>query len=164
MVRYLYVETLRASGYIELMRVIHSNASSLYENARPTGLRSRTLNDESSARLGRGISYMRACEELSPSSELYCDLAESYLLLKQFTVAEGYARHAILESDPPSERAYYLAVESLWLQNTPASKKMAKEYLSNFKRPPELEEFKSLQTEMAITDEVSRSRPEKAAA
>jgi hypothetical protein len=76
-------------------------------------------------------------------------LAESYLLLKQFTVAEGYARHAILESDPPSERAYYVAVESLWLQNTAASMKMARGYLNDFKGPATLEELKALQAEMA---------------
>jgi hypothetical protein len=153
LVRHMYVETLRAAGHIELMRVIHTNASRLYENARPIGLRSGNLDNNSCARLRRGISYMRACEELSPSSELYCDLAESYLLLKQFTVAEGYARHAILESDPPSERAYYLAVESLWLQNTPPSMKMAREYLSDFNGPATLEELKSLEAEMATTDE-----------
>lgn len=154
LMRYMYVETLRAAGRISLMRVIH-NARSLYENARPTGLRSDSLDNDGSARLHRAISYMRTCEDLSPSSELYCDLAESYLLLKEFTVAEGFARHAILDSDPPSERAYYVAAESLWLQNTPLSKKMARAYLSNFGRPATLEELKSLEAEMAKTDGVS---------
>jgi hypothetical protein len=132
-----------------MTRVIHNNTIRLYENARPTGLRSGSLDNDGSARLRRGISYMHTCEELSPTSELYCDLAESYLLLKQFTVAEGYARHAILESDPPSERAYYVAVESLWLQNTAASMKMARGYLNDFKGPATLEELKALQAEMA---------------
>jgi len=148
LVRYMYIETLRAAGHIELMRVVHTSASSLYECKRPIGLRHSSLDREGSQRLHRAISYMRTCEELSPNSDLYCDMAESYLLLKEFTAAEGYARHAVLESDPPSERAYYIAAESFWLEDSTRSKELARKYADDFKGTVKLEEFKTLRAEL----------------
>ena len=150
LMRYLYVEALRTFGHIELMCVIHDGASSLYENKRPIGLRHRDLDKDSNSHLHHAISYMLTCEQLAPCANLYCDLAESYLLLKEFPSAAGYARHAILESQPPSERAYYIAAESLLLENTDKSLRLARKYANEFPGTVTLEEFQAVRAELFI--------------
>lgn len=151
LMRYLYVEALRAIGHIELMRVIHGGARGLYENKRPVGLRNKNLDQDSCKRLRHAISYMLTCEQLSPGADLYCDLAESYLLLKHFTTAEGYARHAILESQPASERACYIAVESFVLENTKNSLSLARKYASDFQGSVTLQEFEAVLAELGVS-------------
>jgi hypothetical protein len=148
LLRYFYLETLRSLGHLELMRVINGSASSLYENKRPTGLRQSKVDADTRSRLFRALRYLRTCEELSPTSELYCDLAECYLLLRDFTRAAGYARHAILESNVPSERAYYIAAESFLLNH---SLDLAKTYAEKFPADAvKLDEFKSLRSELGL--------------
>ena len=105
---------------------------------------------------------MQACELLSPNGELFCDLAESYLLLKDFGKAQGYARHATLESKPDHERAYYLATEAFYLEGTPASEIRARKYAECFEGVVTMEEFKSLRKQLGIQDEApvaEQSRP-----
>jgi hypothetical protein len=150
MANYMYIEALRAIGHVELLRVITGSASSLYQDKRPTGLKNATLNEDGSARLQRAIGWMLTCEQLTPSYDLYCDLAEAYLLHKDFAAAAGYARHATLESNPYYERGYYIATESFFLQNTEASKALAKKYAADFKGTVKLDEFKSVRADLGI--------------
>jgi hypothetical protein len=87
-------------------------------------------------------------------------LAEAFLLLKNFTAAEGYARHATLERDPSDkredsqsyERAYYLAAESFYLENTENSLALARKYALDFKGMVQLEEFKAVRADLGIID------------
>jgi hypothetical protein len=151
--RYLYAEALRATAHVQLLLVIHTKASLLYENYRPTGLLHASVDSDAAAKLHHAISLLLTCEQLSPSADLYCDLAESYLLLKQFTTAQGYARHAILESNPPSERAYYLAVESFTLEDTSASIELARKYARDFSGTVKLPEFKLLLAKLGLSEE-----------
>jgi len=148
----MYIEALRAIGHVELLRVITGSASNLYENKRPTGLKRTTLNAEGTNWLNGAVSLMLTCEQLDPSCDLYCDLAEAYLLLKDFTAAEGYARHATLESNPHYERAYYIATESFFLQNTAHSIALAKKYAGDFKGTITLDEFKSVRADLGIPE------------
>jgi tetratricopeptide (TPR) repeat protein len=155
LVRYMYVETLRAIGHAELFRMKTGPASRLYEGARPTGLRRGSLNDNESQDLRHAINWMLTCERLEPDCNLYCDLAESYLLLKEFETAAGYARHATLKRKPEDERAYYLATESFLLWQTDASRALAKKYADDFHGPVTLEEFKSARAELYEISPVS---------
>jgi len=151
---YLYIETLRGIGHAILEYVV-TGASDLYRANRPTGLKDGRLDEQSSNLLERGIKHLRACEELSPSGDLFCDLAEAYLLLRDFTRAEGYARHATLESNTDNryqERAYYLATESFFLQHTNDSLIIAKKYAQDYKGSVTLEEFKSVRSDLGISD------------
>ncbi len=148
--KYMYIETLRAIGHVELLRVITGAAASLYHDKRPTGLKDTTLNKDGSDGLRQAVDWMLACERLAPSCDLFCDLAEAYLLLKDFTKAQGYARHATLESKPNHERAYYIATESFFLENTDTSKTLAKKYAGDFKGTVTLDEFKSVRAELGI--------------
>jgi hypothetical protein len=148
---YMYVEALRAIGHVELMRVKMGSASRLYQGWRPTGLRDEALTEDESQAVRRALDRMRECEGLSPNCDLYCDLAESYLLLKEFAHAEGYARHATLKKKPASERAYYLTIESLLLQGTDAARARAIKYAKEFQGDFTMDEFKSVCAELGIT-------------
>ena len=148
--RYMYAEVLKSLGHMILLLVIRTNASTLYENKRPLGLRRRDLDEKGTRLLLDATKYLRTCEDLAPSSQLYCDLAESYLLLKDLSAAEGYARHATLDCDKPNERAYYIAAESLLLENTERSIAMAEKYVADFNGPITLDEFKLLREELAV--------------
>jgi hypothetical protein len=148
--KYMYIETLRAIGHVELLRIITGAAASLYHDKRPTGLKDTTLNKDGSDGLRQAIDRMLACERLAPSGDLFCDLAEAYLLLKDFTKAQGYARHATLESKPNHERAYYIATESFFLENTDTSKTLAKKYAADFEGTVTLDEFKSVRADLGI--------------
>lgn len=150
--KYMYVEALRAIGHVELLRVITGPAANLYEGNRPTGLKKATLADEASAALHRAVGWMRTSEQLAPSCDLFCDLAEAYLLLKDFAKAEGYARHATLESNPYYERAYYIATESFFLQSTDDAKALAKKYAEDFKGTVKLDEFKLVRADLGIQE------------
>lgn len=163
---YMYIETLRAIGHVELLRVITGSAASLYSNNRPVGILNSTLAEGGSKGLGRAIGWMLQCEEVSPSCDLFCDLAEAYLLLKDFTLAQGYARHATLESNPCHEkfqnnlyyeRAYYIATESFFLENTDSSKALAKKYATDFKGTVQLDEFKAVRADLGIQEAPSGS-------
>jgi hypothetical protein len=150
---YMYTEALRAIGHVELLNIITGPAASLYHDKRPTGLKTEALNKEGSDRLQRVIDeWMLCCERVAPSCQLFCDLAEAYLLLKDFTAAQGYGRHAILECSPPDERAYYIATESLLLQNTDDSKALARKYALDFKGAVTLDEFKFVRADLGIPE------------
>jgi hypothetical protein len=152
LVRYMYIEALRAIGHVELLRTKNGSARRLYEGQRPIGLANGALTDDESRDLRRAVSWMLTCEQLAPDCNLYCDLAESYLLLKEFGLAEGYARHATLKRKPADERAYYLAVESFFLQQTEASRLLARKYANEFHGAVTLEEFKSVRTALGISE------------
>jgi hypothetical protein len=96
------------------------------------------------------------------SGAVFCDLAEACLLLKDFDAAEGYARHAILDTNN-NERAYYLATESFFLQNTDGSREYARRYAEGFKGPVTLEEFKSVRADLGIPGALALKEPQKAA-
>ncbi len=163
--RYMYIETLRAIGHIQLLYVVTGSAASLYLGKRPIGLRTASVDDESRKRLQAAISWMRMCEEVAPNCMLFCDLAEAYLLLKDFTKAGGYARHATLESSlhvderEYCEWAYYLAAETFLLQNTDESKALAKNYAEGFKGDITLDEFRSVRAELNIPAVIQVSVP-----
>lgn len=153
---YLYIETLRSIGHIELLRVITEYASDLYSHSRPTGLKTfGGLKGEGTSLLKAAIQWMSDCEHIAPTCGLYRDLAEAYLLRRDFTRAQGYARHAILDSDPSNgaecESAYYIAAESFFLQgDTEECKSQARKYAEAFKGTVTLEQFKSLRLDLGI--------------
>jgi len=151
-IRYLYTEALRSIGHVELMRVINGPAVGLYQNGRPTLLLQKPLNQEGVNLLNAAVGWMLACEQLSPSCDLYCDLAESYLLLSRFDLAGAYGRHAVLGSSPGKERAYYLVSESFFLQNTEGSIVLAKAYAKSFEGKVTLESFHTLRAVLGISD------------
>jgi hypothetical protein len=151
--KYMYIEALRAIGHVELLRTRTGPAARLYQAQRPTGLKDGSLTEDETRGLRRAISWMLTCEQLAPGCDLYCDLAESYLLLKEFVAAQGYARHATLKRSPDSERAYYLATESFFLQQTDASRVLAKKYAEDFKGTVKLEEFKSVRGDLGIPEQ-----------
>jgi hypothetical protein len=65
---------------------------------------------------------------------LYCDLAEAYLLRKDFSKAQGYARHATLTKEGQNEQAYYLMAESLLLDpDCEVARERAMHYIKEFK-------------------------------
>jgi hypothetical protein len=154
-VQYVQLETLRAIGHVELLRIISGPAAHLYDkDHRPVGLRKEGLDTNERERLEQAIKWMSQAEQVLPTSTLYCDLAEANLLLKQFAVAGGYARHATLEKDRQSERAFYLAAESYLLEDTDDSRAVAKKYAQQFSTPT-LPEFVALRKELHIDDDVS---------
>jgi hypothetical protein len=152
LLKYMYVEALRALGHVTLLRVISDPEQDIYENDRPTGLKRSALNEKGAAELDKALVWLRECEQLSPTCELYCDLAEAYLLQKQFKLAEGYGRHATLESDPRSEAAYYIAAESFFVQGTDESIAFAKKYAQGFTGTVTLEKFKSLRRDLGLSE------------
>jgi tetratricopeptide (TPR) repeat protein len=158
MTDYMYAEALRSIGHVELLRLVMGSAAVLYRDNRPIGLKTTGLAKKDVAHLQRAIDWMLKCEERNPSCGLYCDLAEAYLLLKDFQVAQGYARHATLECiptdkperDPCCERSYYLAAETFFLQGTEGSLEFAKKYSFEFQGPITLEEFKGVRKDLGI--------------
>ncbi|HEX4773303.1 MAG TPA: tetratricopeptide repeat protein [Bryobacteraceae bacterium] len=147
---YMHQETLRAIGHVEVLRVVTGPAEHLYdENHRPVGLKTKQLPNEDQERLQKAIEWMQEAEDVLPTSTLYCDLAEAHLLLKKFEAAGGYARHATLEKEHPSERAFYLAAESYLMQGTPTSHAFAQTYASQFPAPT-LPEFIALRAELQV--------------
>jgi hypothetical protein len=151
--KYMYIEALRAIGHVELMHCISGDGANLYQKKRPVLINDPNvvLTNEAKARLLRAIKRMQMCELLSPTCDLFCDLAESFLLLKDFRRAQGYARHATLESkpdEPAYERAHYLATESYFLEGTDASKSWARKYAEAFKGTVRMEEFNSVRKEL----------------
>jgi hypothetical protein len=152
MAEYMYSEALRAIGHVELIRAITGPAASLYRDNRPIGVKGESLTDEGTAQIQRSIRWMLICEQRAPSADLYCDLAEAYLLLRDFAAAEGYARHATLQSNSDCERAYYIAAESFFLENTEISKALARKYAMDFraKGTVTLDEFKSVCADLDI--------------
>ena len=149
-VDYLYSEALRALGHIELMRTKTGPAYRFYKDLRPIGLRNGSLAESEKGKLRQAISWMLICEQLAPDCGLYCDLAEAYLLLKEFSAAQGYARHATLRSSSQYERSYYLATESYLLQGTAESRTLAQTYAEDFKGEVSLEEFKAVRAELQV--------------
>jgi hypothetical protein len=93
---------------------------------------------------------MNEAEEVLPASALYCDLAEAHLLLGRLEVAGGYARHATLQKDQPSERAFYLASESYLLEGTERSRAYAQKYAAEFSTPTS-PEFIALRKELHVS-------------
>ena len=165
---YMYIEALRATGHVELMRVRSGFAAQVYdESNRPTGLRSDQIRDEQAKqKLRWAIECMLRCEELAPSCGLFCDLAESFLLLKDFGRAQAYGRHATLQTSPADksrtplsdssnsnliyERAHYLAAESYLLDSTQTTKDLAYKYANSYHGQVTLDEFKALRNELGI--------------
>lgn len=159
--KYMHTEALRALGHVEVMRAKMGPAARFYENSRPLGLMQGSLTEGESADLRKGVQWMLECEELAPSSDLYCDLAEGYLLLKEFPAAQGYARHATLAKNPYNERGYYLAAESCLLQDTPESRALAVQYASEYRGPVTLDEFQAIRKELQIPeDQASANLPQ----
>jgi hypothetical protein len=171
--KYMLVEAMRATGHVELMRAILGAASRFYDPVtnRPSKLETDALNENIPAdkatidNLERSIEWMRKCEEMSPSCGLFCDISESYLLLKKFPGAQAYGRHATLGAnrcasstgdtsarlgdDAQQERAFYLATESYALAGNNI---LAKKYASRFPGTVTLDEFKALRTMLGIPD------------
>jgi hypothetical protein len=147
---YMYIEAVRAIGHVELLRVITGEAADLYQDGRPTGLKHRIVSNNARDSLRRAITWMLTSEQLAPTCNLFCDLAEAYLLRKEFTEAQGYARHATLESNGSNERAYYIASECFFLEGSESSKAMAKKYAGKYKETVTLDEFKSLREELGL--------------
>jgi len=167
--KYMRGEAMRAAGRVELRNAIRGPAGRFYnsETNRPTGLRQDSLNENNSAdkavidNLKRSIKWMQECEEFSPSCGLFCDIAESYLLLKKFPGAQAYGRHATLQAspstnspsqvcdtvgkDPAYERAFYLAAESYALAGDQV---LARKYAARFPGTVTLDEFKALSIEL----------------
>jgi hypothetical protein len=172
--KYMHVEAMRATGHVELLRAIQGAASRFYDSLtnRPSKLETDALDEKNPAdkvaidNLERSIKWMRKCEEVSPSCGLFCDISESYLLLKKFPGAQAYGRHATLETNPSSnstadicarigddaerERAFYLATESYALAGIDS---LAKKYASRFPGKVTLDEFRALRTTLGIPDE-----------
>ena len=150
--KYMLIEALRSLGHLEVMRAKTGPFARFYRQERPVGLRDQNPTIEQSRDLKKGVQWMLAAEELAPDCDLYCDLAEAYLLLKEFTEAQGYARHATLARHPDNERAYYLAAESYLLQQTSESRALAVQYARDYRGPVTMEEFKSIRAELGIPD------------
>jgi hypothetical protein len=172
-VKYMLVEAMRATGHVELIRAILGAASRFYDPVtnRPSKLETDALDEKIPAdkatidNLERSIEWMRECEEMSPSCGLFCDISESYLLLKKFPGAQAYGRHATLGAnrcassigdicarlgdDAQHERAFYLAAESYALAGNDS---LAKKYASLFPGKVTLDEFKALRTTLGIAD------------
>lgn len=148
-VQYIYQEALRAIGHVEVLRVICGPGARLYDpDHRPTRLRTEDrLEPDDEKRLQQAIKWMKEAEGILPTSMLYCDLSEAHLLLKQFAVAGGYARHATLQKDEQNERAFYLAAESYLLENKDPSRAFAERYAAEFISPT-LPEFIALRKEL----------------
>jgi tetratricopeptide (TPR) repeat protein len=155
---YMYIETLRSIGHIELLRVITEHAADLYKHGRPTGLRiCAELSAEGTTLLKAAICWMEECQQQAPACGLYYDLAQAYLLLRDFNRAQGHARHAVLDSDPKNEReyerAYYIAAESFFLQgDADDCKAQARKYAEGFKGMVTLEQFKALRAALGISE------------
>lgn len=149
-VQYVYQETLRSVGHIELLRVIRDAPAGLYDQShRPMGLRTGELEAEGQARLRQAIRWMEEAEETLPNATLYLDLSEAHLLLKEFDKAGGYARHVTLQKNQPVERAFYLAAESYLLEDTAPARDFARRYAAQFEKPA-LSEFLALRSELGI--------------
>ena len=157
--KYMYTEALRCAGHVELLRVIAGPAKRLYRNQRPLGLMTESLDPQAAAMVKIALSHLLACEQLSPSCGLYCDLAEAYLLLRDFGTANGYARHAALETNPYNEWAYYIATESFFLQHDDASLVFARKYASSFKGTVTLDAFKSVREDLGISETTPANTP-----
>jgi tetratricopeptide (TPR) repeat protein len=148
-VQYIHLEVLRAIGHVEVLRAISGLPTDFYDkNRRPVSLRTGGLADAERRRLEQAIEWMKEAEEVLPTPTLYCDLAEANLLLRNFKVAGGWARHATLENQP-MERAFYLASESYLLENTKDSHALAVQYASRFDQPT-LPEFIALREELHL--------------
>jgi hypothetical protein len=172
--KYMHLEAMRATGHVELLRAIQGGASRLYDplTNRPSKLETDGLDERVPAdkvvidALERSIRWMRECEEMSPSCGLFCDISESYLLLKKFPGAQAYGRHATLEANPSAnstadicarlgddderERAFYLATESYALAD---NESLAKRYAYRYAGKVTLDEFKALRTTLGIPDQ-----------
>ncbi len=151
-IRYMRLEALRAIGHVELQRIISlRSAHFLDQDHRPFRLKTENLNDgDDHDRLTKAVGWMCEAEEVLPTTQLYCDLAESYMLLGEFRRAGGYARHATLQRDK-LERAFYLASESYFLsylhEGAEDSLRFAQKYAESYLTPT-LPEFISLQSEL----------------
>lgn len=154
--RYLYLEAVRAIGHVEVFRVTHgASAAYLYDEQshRPIYLKTKTLGASDRERLQEAIEWMKEAEAVLPTTAIYCDLAEAHLLLGQFTLASGYARHATLQEQPP-ERAFYLAAESCWLQDSGDSRILAGKYVAQCVNPRSPEMI-ALSKELQVLEESS---------
>lgn len=165
--QYMYIEALRALGHIQLLAVESGPGKGLCKQL-ATG-HARSLSTQEIDALAKAIDWMSKCAQLAPTSGLYCDLAEAYLLYGDLKAAEGYARHATLSSNQ-DERASYLAAEVCFLEskrveeevknNAEGSattdsdelKQRAIKYAQDFKGTPALEEFKRLRQQLGLDD------------
>jgi hypothetical protein len=165
-------QAIRAAGHVELQNAIQNAPDGFYDkDHRPTVDVHLDLNVIQ--KLGISIGWMRKAEEWSPTTALYCDIAESYLLCGNFVGAQAYARHATLQArpstnslsratapslsaqsqaamaspDPDTERAFYLASES-WV--LPGDKAMALKYAQRYTAPVLLDEFKALRAALGM--------------
>ena len=145
--QYIRQEALRAIGHVEVFRLAQGPAGAyLYDREhRP---RKVPPDSDDSKRLYRAIAFMKEAEEVLPTPALYCDIAEAYLLLKEFNHASGYARHATLQNDT-NERAFYLASESYLLEGSDSSLAFAKKYAAQFSTPKS-SEFIALRKELQV--------------
>jgi hypothetical protein len=180
--RYMFTEALRAYGHVKLMSFIVGCGAKFYEAKRPTRHSNAKLDEQEASFLQDAIDHMLSCETQGPNCELYCDLAEGYLLRalsmssagtqdssilgSLFETAEGYARHATLEANIGTasyERAYYLATETNFLEGTEKAKAKAKRYAESFKGTVTLEEFKSVRNDLGILKVPTDPLPENTA-
>ncbi len=146
---YIKQQALRAIGHVEVLRLVRGPAGAhLYDqDHRP--MKDQRPSSDDRQRLEDAIEWMNEAAGVPPTQTLYCDLAYAYLLLKQFEIASGYARHATLQNDS-TERAFYLAFESYLLEGTEYSRTFAKKYAAQFKTPKS-PEFLALREELQIS-------------
>jgi tetratricopeptide (TPR) repeat protein len=139
---YMYIECLRALGHVKLMRVVTGLAKDLYQDGRPVKLANgESLREAAKAMVVSARESSLNSAVLSPGCRVYCDLAEGFLLTKDFEAAEGWARQATLRKND-DERAIYLICEICFLSN---HADRAKRYAQMFKgATPTLPEFKAL--------------------
>jgi hypothetical protein len=157
--KYMYTEALRCVGHIELLRVITGPAKHLYVDGRPLHLTEQGLDAETTEMVRTALSHLLACEELAPNCVLYSDLAEAYLLLRDFVAAQGYARHAALETNPYNEWAYYIATESFYLQHDEPSLALTRKYAQSFKGTVTLDQFQSVRKDLGIPEIAPANTP-----
>ena len=97
MARYMHARARRAAGHIELQNAIQNAPDGFYDqDHRPTS--GVSLNSNVIQKLEISIGWMRKAEDWSPTTALYCNIAESYLLCGNFVGAQAYARHATLQA------------------------------------------------------------------
>jgi hypothetical protein len=151
---YLYSESVRALGHVQLMSARTGPAQHLYKDGRIVG---GPLNDRGKTLLQDAIRNLAGCDKTASSCTVYCDLAEAYALLGDYARAQGYARHATLagSEEEQIERAFFLAAEIAILHNTLEAKDLATKYAAQFAGPVHLDEFKSLRAQLGITQHES---------
>ena len=157
---YIHTEALRARGRLLLRWYSCTLGAALYVNGRPLKLKrvdsgQRLIPEvapsrELVRRMEEAATAMKMCEDqVGGNVELYCDLAEAYLLMAKYKAAEGYARQATL-LDNSCERAFYLVSEICYLCATAATMERARSYASAYKGMTTTKTFAGLKADLGL--------------